>query len=152
MEKSTALVGMGAFAAGVMLTAGLLGGGGVSASEPAALQPRDGGVAACYDNRTGTIRVLVSGGRCRRGESRLTLGEPGPAGPQGPQGPAGQAGATGPQGPAGRDGSSCPRTTTLYAPSSSWSWRSFSVQTGSWSTTRWVALDSAPFGQRVCAP
>lgn len=145
------MVAGGAFASGVV-AASLLLGGGVAASESSVLTPRSEGVPACYDNQTGAIRVLVSGGRCRRGESRLTLGEPGPAGPQGPQGPAGQAGATGPQGPAGRDGSSCPRTTTLYAPSSSWSWRSFSVQTGSWSTTRWVALDSAPFGQRVCAP
>ena len=153
MEKTTALVGIGAFSAGAMLTASLLGGGGVSASERTGLQPRDGGVAACYDKKSGAIRVLVTAGRCKASEARITLGEPGPAGPQGPQGPAGAQGSTGPQGPAGRDGrdgTSCPRTLTLYAPTSSWSY--FSVQTSTYSSTKWYALYSSPWGQRVCAP
>lgn len=151
MGRSTLLAASGAFAAGVV-AASLLLGGGVSASEPAALSPRTEGVPACYDNKTGAIRVLVAGGRCKRSESRLTLGEQGPAGPQGPQGPAGQTGATGPQGPAGRDGTSCPRTATVYAPTSSFSWRTYRIETGSWTSTRFVALDSAPFSVRVCAP
>lgn len=147
------MTGAVSFAAGVIAASFLLSGGAVASSSSAIVQPRSEGVPACFDKKTGALRVLVTGGRCKANESRLTIGEPGPAGPQGPQGPVGANGAAGLQGPAGqngRDGTSCPRTTNLYAPTSSW--RFFSVQTGSYTSTRWYALESSPWGQRVCTP
>ena len=56
---------------------------------------------ACAKKKTGALRVLRTGKRCKKAERRITLiarstpGAPGPAGQQGPQGAAGQPGSNG---------------------------------------------------------
>lgn len=136
MRTGMTVVGIGTFVAG-MVAGGALFAAPVATGEEVSV--RSTPVAACYDKQTGAIRVLISG-RCKGSEARINLGEPGPAGPPGPQGPAG---ATGAQGPAGRDGTSCPRTTTLYAPTSSWDWENVSVPNpGSMFSIRFHAVKS----------
>ena len=120
MQMRMAAFGVGTFVAGMIAGGALLAAPAATGEEAAT---RSTPVTACYDKQTGAIRVLISG-RCKASEARIALGAPGPAGPAGPQGPPG---ATGAQGPAGRDGTSCPRTTTLYAPTSSWDWENVSV-------------------------
>jgi len=80
-------------------------------------------IAACVNNSSGTIHVIVRAGEtCSNNEIALTwnnvgpqgppgatgptgaTGARGPAGPQGPIGPTGATGATGPQGPQGPAG------------------------------------------------
>lgn len=79
-------------------------------------------VRACVVKKTGAMRLLTRGTKCKRSERKLDLyAAPGAAGPQGPagaQGPAGTPGAqgqpgpegpagpVGPTGPAGADGTS----------------------------------------------
>lgn len=68
--------------------------------------PSEGaGKRACFNKRTGAVRVLVRGS-CKRSESPITLGQPGPRGAKGPAGPKGDRGPEGPRGPAGSGGSS----------------------------------------------
>jgi hypothetical protein len=66
---------------------------------------RSSGVDACYDRKTGALRILTSGA-CLKKEAKIVIGAPGPQGPQGlpgAQGPQGPEGPSGPQGPAGKD-------------------------------------------------
>ena len=95
--------------------------------------PSERGVyAACYEKKTGGMRVVRAFRGCRASEFRMTWARRGPAGrsgpqgvqgergvpgeagtgatgPQGPQGPAGADGATGPPGPVGADGATGPQ-------------------------------------------
>ena len=71
-----------------------------------AATPRDkAGKEACFNKKSGAVRVLVRGA-CKRSESPITLGQPGPRGATGPEGPKGDRGPEGPRGPAGSGGSS----------------------------------------------
>jgi type VI protein secretion system component Hcp len=83
---------------------------------------QDDGDKGCVHKKSGALRVIADGKKCRKRERTISFGAqgetgpagaPGPegaAGPQGPAGPAGQAGAdglqgaTGPQGPPGPAG------------------------------------------------
>lgn len=59
---------------------------------------------ACADKKTGAMRLILKGKKCKPGEKKLRwnvkgpAGIAGPIGPQGPQGPTGAAGARGPAG------------------------------------------------------
>jgi Lamin Tail Domain/Collagen triple helix repeat (20 copies) len=66
---------------------------------------RTGGevVHACK-RPNGVLRVVVAGGRCRRGETALAWNVRGPSGPAGRAGPVGEGGPPGRQGPAGPAG------------------------------------------------
>jgi hypothetical protein len=67
--------------------------------------PRSSGVDACYDRKTGSLRILTSRA-CAKKEGKIVIGAPGPQGPQGApgaQGLQGLQGPAGPQGPAGKD-------------------------------------------------
>ena len=174
-------VAIGAFALGLTFGPNLTS-QGVSAHESmgsGTVQPRAAqGVPACYDKKTGALRVLTAGA-CKRTESRLNLGQPGPAGPTGARGPAGPAGPagpigpagpqgargntgpqglTGPAGPAGSDVKDCPRTATIYAPTlllSGWGWNSYSLriqETYGTRTVSWYAPQREPSGISVCIP
>jgi hypothetical protein len=72
-------------------TACVLAVGAAVASVPAS----SGVISACYDKRTGALRVIHAARKtCRSGEARLTWnqrGVPGSAGPAGPMGPQGIA-------------------------------------------------------------
>lgn len=70
-----------------------------------AASPRSSGVTACYDRKTGALRILTSRA-CLKKEAKIVIGAPGPQGPQGlpgAQGSQGPEGPAGPQGPAGKD-------------------------------------------------
>ena len=80
----------------------------------AAIPGKGGVIRSCYAKKTGALRVIDTGKRCKRGEKLLTWnnkgatgapGLPGAKGDPGPQGAAGTPGDTGPQGPAGTPGS-----------------------------------------------
>jgi hypothetical protein len=74
-----------------------------------AVAASDGGtnlITLCAAKKSGTLR-LAKGGKCGKGERRLTIGEAGPSGPMGPSGQngaTGAVGATGATGPAGEAG------------------------------------------------
>lgn len=56
---------------------------------------------ACANKKTGEMRLVLKGKKCKKGEKKLkwnTSGPPGATGPQGQQGPQGAAGVTGPPG------------------------------------------------------
>ncbi len=50
-------------------------------------------ITVCADKGTGVLHLKTHGGRCKRGQTRVTWNQVGPQGPQGFQGPAGQPGA-----------------------------------------------------------
>lgn len=50
---------------------------------------RDGRVSVCVQKQTGTLRMVVAGKRCRRGEQRVSWNQRGRVGAQGAPGPAG---------------------------------------------------------------
>jgi hypothetical protein len=83
--------------------------GGISI---AAVRDSQGRIVGCYGKKTGDLRVLAKGTKCRRGEKQLKWnqrglrGLPGAAGQPGTAGQAGTAGGTGPTGPQGPQGSS----------------------------------------------
>src|SRR5436190_19107046 len=61
-------------------------------------------IHACVDQRSGDLRVIASGGQCKKGESPLEWNIQGLPGAEGPQGPIGPLGPVGPIGPRGVDG------------------------------------------------
>lgn len=103
------LLGIVALLVGLMAAGPAFGSSAESAAPNVTVATRAAsGVPACYDKKTGLIRVLVSG-KCSKAEARLVLGQPGPQGPQGPQGAAGPQGAPGPEGPQGATGVAGPQ-------------------------------------------
>jgi hypothetical protein len=50
-------------------------------------------ITVCADKGTGVLHLKTRGGRCKRGQTRVTWNQVGPQGPQGFTGPAGQPGA-----------------------------------------------------------
>jgi type VI secretion system Hcp family effector len=78
---------------------GLVTLGAAAAAVAASLVPANGVINACYDNRSGAMRLLAtSGDSCHKGESGVSWNQ------QGPIGPAGATGASGPAGTSGKDG------------------------------------------------
>ena len=69
----------------------------------------DGVVKACRHAKTGQLRALAVGGRCRTTERALEWNVKGPAGPAGPAGTKGDAGPAGPAGPQGPQGPPGPK-------------------------------------------
>jgi hypothetical protein len=77
---------------------------------------KDGIIQACYNQRTGTLRIVNEATECRARETSVAWmragiqpgqGAPGPAGPPGPAGrpgPKGPPGDNGPRGPQGQPG------------------------------------------------
>jgi hypothetical protein len=82
----------------------------------------DSGIPACFNKKSGAIRVLVAGG-CSKSETRLALGLPGPAGERGEAGPQGPPG---PQGPSGI-GCSPEYQRTIWAPWDRFRWKQRSI-------------------------
>ena len=79
----------------------------------AAKKPQRSQITACYAKKTGALRVVKAGKRCKRGERKIawtkngvrgTRGVRGARGTQGPEGGLGARGATGPAGVAGAPG------------------------------------------------
>lgn len=61
-------------------------------------------IYACYNRKTGALRVANDQYSCKGSENLLYWNQAGPRGEQGPAGPAGPAGEQGPAGPAGLKG------------------------------------------------
>lgn len=80
------------------VTIGLVG-AGLAAPASAATNTATS-YTACADKKSGAIRLVVKGKKCKRSERRLRWNVQGPAGIAGPVGPQGPAGAQGPPGPA----------------------------------------------------
>jgi hypothetical protein len=74
------------------------------AAQPGGQQRSSGIINVCVKKKTGQVRVVRSGGACKRGESPLSWNAQGPAGARGAAGVAGPAGPAGPLGPAGPKG------------------------------------------------
>jgi hypothetical protein len=79
----------------------------------AAKKPSGGQITACYAKKSGALRVVKAGKRCKRGERKIawtkngargTRGIRGARGSQGPEGGNGARGATGPAGVASAPG------------------------------------------------
>jgi hypothetical protein len=79
----------------------------------AAKKPSGSQITACYAKKSGALRVVKAGKRCKRGERKIawtkngargTRGIRGARGSQGPEGGNGARGATGPAGVAGAPG------------------------------------------------
>ena len=70
----------------LVLAVGLGGGYALAASKTKT-------ITVCADKGTGILHLKTHGGRCKRGQTRVTWNQVGPQGPQGFQGPAGQPGA-----------------------------------------------------------
>jgi hypothetical protein len=69
--------------------------------------PVNGELRACIKHSSGTLYVIGTGARCKRGDQAFSLnvvGVPGPKGDPGPIGPAGPTGATGATGATGQQG------------------------------------------------
>ena len=105
-------------AAAALAATAATGGFAVAASQ-------DDGYKGCVHKKSGALRVVSEGKKCRPTERTIEFGATGPAGatgapgPQGPAGaagPQGPAGATGPQGPAGAEGPQGPAGPSGAAP------------------------------------
>jgi hypothetical protein len=129
IDPSRALAGAAVAVALGGLGAGLLAPTSIAASKKTAKAASSSLIHACYNKRTGALRVISGSRRCgsggvavswtvegiagprgATGEAGSLLGprglsgEVGPAGPAGPQGPAGEAAARGAAGAAGATG------------------------------------------------
>jgi collagen triple helix repeat protein len=92
----------------------VVGGMSLAAKQPSSSSR----ITACYSKKSGALRVVKQGKRCRKGERKLTWtksgargsrgirGERGSEGERGPQGAAGAAGPAGSNGAAGAPGPS----------------------------------------------
>ncbi len=75
-------------------------------------QAEDNVIYACYQKRTGQLRLVSSLSECRKSELALSWNIAGSRGPQGEQGPVGPAGPAGPQGSIGETGPAGPKGDT----------------------------------------
>ena len=75
--------------------AALLAGGAMAVG---AIPTSNGTITGCYSKQTGSLRIVDSGKKCGKKETRLTWNQ------KGVKGADGIAGATGPMGPAGPAG------------------------------------------------
>jgi hypothetical protein len=71
----------------LVLAIGLGGGYALAASKTKT-------ITVCADKGTGILHLKTHGGRCKRGQTRVTWNQLGPQGPQGFQGATGQPGAS----------------------------------------------------------
>lgn len=100
------LVGAG-FACGVLI------GGAIASSEPApaGATSAQGQITACAMKKSGAMRLVTSGSKCKKKElavSWTASGSQGPAGERGPKGAQGERGPVGATGTAGMDGTRGP--------------------------------------------
>jgi hypothetical protein len=84
--------------------------GGISM---AAVRDKQGRIVACYAKKSGDLRVLAKGTKCRRAEKKLRWNQRGPRGTAGQGGAPGTAGSTGPTGPSGAQGPSAASLLTV---------------------------------------
>jgi hypothetical protein len=70
----------------IVLVVGLGGGYALAASKTKT-------ITACADKKTGILHLKTRGGKCKRGQTRVTWNQKGPQGPQGAPGSTGQQGA-----------------------------------------------------------
>ena len=75
-----------------------------AASWVSASEDRSASVHACVDRKSGHVRIVADGDRCRPHEKALEWNVDGPAGPAGAPGQAGPEGPAGPAGPEGAPG------------------------------------------------
>lgn len=73
----------------------------------------DGSINGCYKKKTGVLRVVKSGLRCRRGERRIAWSQKGVPGQAGAKGAAGDTGPKGDPGETGPAGAPNPNAETL---------------------------------------
>jgi hypothetical protein len=66
--------------------------------------PKNGKIVACYSKKTGALRLVEEGKKCRRGEQKVAWNQQGKRGQRGPRGPAGDDGFDGLDGFDGFDG------------------------------------------------
>ena len=76
-----------------------LGGGAYAAVS--SIPGPDGRISGCYVKKTGNLRVIKSGGKCRKGERKLVWSQTGPPGVPGQNGANGQNGENGQNGAPG---------------------------------------------------
>ncbi|MBO3738397.1 collagen-like triple helix repeat-containing protein [Actinoplanes flavus] len=88
-------------AVAVTVSLSLVGASAASATDTAAGAEE---IRACVTKKSGDVRVLRKGGRCKATESALSWERQGPPGARGPQGPAGAKGEAGERGPEGDPG------------------------------------------------
>jgi hypothetical protein len=80
----------------------------------------DGKLRGCVSKKTGVLRAVKAGTKCKRGETAISWNQKGPRGAQGSIGPRGetglrgQTGLTGPQGAAGEKGDTGTVDTTNF--------------------------------------
>lgn len=61
-------------------------------------------IYACYKKKSGSIHIVTKGGKCKKGESKVSWNSEGPAGKNGTNGTNGTNGAPGKEGAAGKEG------------------------------------------------
>ena len=66
--------------------------------------PKNGKIVACYSKRTGALRLVEEGKKCRKGEQKIAWNQQGKRGLPGRRGPAGDDGFDGLDGFDGFDG------------------------------------------------
>ena len=69
---------------------------------------KKGTYGACYEVKTGSLRLVHAAAGCRPGEHRVSWARRGPHGPEGPKGGPGAVGPEGPRGAMGETGSAGP--------------------------------------------
>src|SRR5919201_2841617 len=65
----------------------------ISGAAVASIPGTNGVISACYDTKTGAVRIIDSSkSTCYKGENPISWNQTGPQGPAGPQGPQGPTG------------------------------------------------------------
>lgn len=85
---------------GLFVALGLVTGGAYAI----AASSGSGVIHGCYQKKTGNLRVLTGGKKCRKAEKQISWNHSGPRGLTGTPGRQGQQGVQGPQGPKGDAG------------------------------------------------
>jgi hypothetical protein len=103
-EGKVRLRSVGTWLGGLMVVGLILVGAGSVAAQTSSQM-----INACYQNKTGLLKVLTSGTCDPKSETAISWNQVGPQGPQGEQGTQGPKGDTGPQGPQGEKGDTGPQ-------------------------------------------
>jgi len=103
--------------ANVVATAALiLAVGGTAFAGSGGGSPASSKLRLCAAKKSGDLRLLSSGGRCKSSERAMTIDRRGTKGATGATGPAGPAGGLGERGPQGEPGTGATGATVLKSP------------------------------------
>jgi hypothetical protein len=84
----------------------------VSGLAVAAIRSSSGEIHSCYSKKSGALRIVKSGTKCKSSENALAWNQRGPTGPRGAKGARGPAGKQGTAGASGATGATGARGTT----------------------------------------